>query len=352
MLEVLGIDHWGEEAYLALVEGASLTVDELASVTTVDRDMLTGVLQRLEDRGLVCRVPGQPVHYAALPPDSAIEVLLLARERDVKRVRALAHHLGERHRARAGRDAAELIEVVSGPDGVARCGQQLLRRAKTAIRGIDAPPYARAIDGEMISSSANVLEDGVRRRFIHERDTFRMAGQTQKIEQSVASGEEVRILANVPMKMILSDEDLGLIPLRATPRVLDSCILVHPCSLLDALSTLFEMLWRQALPFVAGQAAVDEAATPAAPLPGITGLTGVVRKPGEGETPLTEEERRIVSLLALGLPDEAIARQLDMGHRTVQRRIHALMVRLGATSRFQAGVLAARRGWWEPDPRH
>ncbi|MFC4534307.1 helix-turn-helix domain-containing protein [Sphaerisporangium dianthi] len=337
MLEILGVDHWSEEAYLALIDGDPLTADELAGVTTVGRDLLGAVLQRLEDRGLVCRVPGHPVRYAALPPETAIEVLLLSRERDIKRVRALAHHLGERHRtARSGQDAAELIEVISGPDAVARSGQQLLRRAQKTIRGIDAPPYARAIDGERVSSHVNVLERTVRRRFIHEHGTLMMAGQTRHIEASLAAGEEVRVLANVPMKMILADDDLGLIPLRATPRVLDSCILVHPSSLLDALSTLFEMLWRQAQPFLLGQDAADGAAA--------AGSAGA-----DGEPPLSKEERRIISLLALGLPDEAIARQLDMGHRTVQRRIQALMVRLSATSRFQAGILAARRGWWDPD---
>lgn len=63
---------------------------------------------------------------------------------------------------------------------------------------------------------------------------------------------------------------------------------------------------------------------------------------------LTEDERRILSLLAVGLSDEAIARQLGIGLRTVQRRVQALLVRLGAGSRFQAGVLAAGRGWWQP----
>jgi hypothetical protein len=35
----------------------------------------------------------------------------------------------------------------------------------------------------------------------------------------------------------------------------------------------------------------------------------------------------------------------------VQRRIQALMLRLSATSRFQAGVLAAQHGWWDPNAR-
>jgi DNA-binding NarL/FixJ family response regulator len=51
----------------------------------------------------------------------------------------------------------------------------------------------------------------------------------------------------------------------------------------------------------------------------------------------------------MGMPDETIARQLGIGHRTVQRRVQTLLTRLGAASRFQAGVLAASRGWWRPE---
>ncbi|GAA2206447.1 LuxR family transcriptional regulator [Nonomuraea monospora] len=310
MLEVLGVDRWGEEAYLALVGDGPLTASELAALTAVSPDVLGDVLPRLEDHGLISRLPGRPARYAALPPEPAIEVLLLARERDIERVRALAQHLGERHRRDgASRPATELIEVISGAEAVARCEQQLLCRAKDIVRGIDAPSQA-------------VADHGVRRRFIHDRDTLQAAGQAAEIERSVAAGEEVRILPNLPIRMILADDDLGLIPLRATPRGLDSCVLVHPSSLLDALSALFELLWAQAQPFAAGV---------------------------EGDCPpLSEMERRIVSLMAHGLSDEAIARQLGIGYRTVQRRIQGLMARLSATSRFQAGVLAARRGWWEP----
>jgi len=42
-----------------------------------------------------------------------------------------------------------------------------------------------------------------------------------------------------------------------------------------------------------------------------------------------------------GLTDEAIARQLGLSHRTVQRRVAAFMADLGAHTRFQAGVKAA-----------
>jgi len=53
---------------------------------------------------------------------------------------------------------------------------------------------------------------------------------------------------------------------------------------------------------------------------------------------------RLLSLLATGLKDEAIARQLGVSLRTVHRRTSGLSESLGARTRFQAGVLAERRG--------
>ncbi|WP_329141335.1 LuxR C-terminal-related transcriptional regulator [Streptomyces sp. NBC_01476] len=326
---MLGLDHWQETAYFALLDGPALGLDELVGRSGLEHDVLKGALTRLEDRGLISRLSGRPARWTALPPEHAIEVLLLARERDIRRVRALTQWLAEKHRkGRIGQDAAALIEVITGPEGVALCGQQLFNSAEREVRGIDAPPYAQAKDGSSVNSSANVASRGVRSRFIYGQDNLTLPGTIGRIEHDVSHGEEVRILPHAPMKIILSDDQAGLIPLVATPQVLDSCILVRPSALLDALSALFETLWQQAQQYV----------------------TGGVTDDGTADTDgtLTEDERRILSLLAVGLSDEAIARQLGIGLRTVQRRVQALLVRLGAGSRFQAGVLAAGRGWWRP----
>jgi DNA-binding CsgD family transcriptional regulator len=315
VLEVLGLDRAGEGVYLALVDGAPMTVEEIENATGVQQPGLGGALARLESRGLISRVPGSPARYTALPPETAIEVLLLPREREIQRVRRLAGELSARHRrGRQGSDAASLIEVIVGSEGVARCGQQLFQQAEREVRGVDAPPYAQSSEGEPVSSVV-YTPAGVRRRSIYAAEAL----DVRSVLASVASGEDVRVLAQPPMKMILVDDQAGLIPLQATPQVLDACILVHPSSLLDALSTLFESLWQRAQPFEADA--------------------------GRSPDGLGERDQRILTLLAVGLPDEAIARQLDIGYRTVQRRIQAMMSRLGATSRFQAGALAASRGW-------
>ncbi|MEH1126371.1 helix-turn-helix domain-containing protein [Micromonospora sp. CPCC 206061] len=53
----------------------------------------------------------------------------------------------------------------------------------------------------------------------------------------------------------------------------------------------------------------------------------------------------LLGLLAAGLTDEAIARTLGVSLRTIQRRIHDLLLELGVTTRFQAGLAARERGW-------
>ena len=56
-------------------------------------------------------------------------------------------------------------------------------------------------------------------------------------------------------------------------------------------------------------------------------------------------DRQVLLMLAGGATDETIARQLGVSSRTVERRVRALLDRLGAETRFQAGAQAARRGW-------
>ncbi|MEV6233419.1 helix-turn-helix transcriptional regulator [Saccharopolyspora shandongensis] len=97
---------------------------------------------------------------------------------------------------------------------------------------------------------------------------------------------------------------------------LDGSLVVHASGLLNALSGLFETLWTLAMP-VSAETEQDQ---------------------------LSDRDRSIIMLMAAGATDEAIARRLHLSRRTVVRRIAALLDQLGATTRFQAGVQAAKRG--------
>jgi DNA-binding CsgD family transcriptional regulator len=63
---------------------------------------------------------------------------------------------------------------------------------------------------------------------------------------------------------------------------------------------------------------------------------------------LTPMERRILRQLCRGAKDESAARMLGISVRTYRRHVTALCIRLGASSRFEAGVNAAHAGLVRP----
>ncbi|MEV7880768.1 helix-turn-helix transcriptional regulator [Streptomyces microflavus] len=88
---------------------------------------------------------------------------------------------------------------------------------------------------------------------------------------------------------------------------------------LTALCALFESIWETAKPF------------------------GEVTR--RSESGLIDTESTALRLLADGFTGEDIAKRLGVSHRTARRVATGLMERLGARSRFEAGVGAVRQGW-------
>jgi DNA-binding CsgD family transcriptional regulator len=68
-------------------------------------------------------------------------------------------------------------------------------------------------------------------------------------------------------------------------------------------------------------------------------------------TGLSNAERCLLRLLGKGMTDASAARQLGVSLRTVRRMMAEIMARLGARSRFEAGIRAAERGWIGSAPR-
>jgi DNA-binding NarL/FixJ family response regulator len=59
---------------------------------------------------------------------------------------------------------------------------------------------------------------------------------------------------------------------------------------------------------------------------------------------LSSRELEVLQLLAEGLPNKTIARRLDISDHTVKFHVNAIMGKLGAQSRTEAAVRAARLG--------
>lgn len=322
MLSGFGLSHGEEAVYLALVEASSATAAELRQQCPGVRAGAT--LASLESKGLVSRLAGRPARYAAAPPDVALELMAREREQELARARLSVAPLTARYRkARASVQPHEVIEVVTSREGTVRRWEQLQRSARQQVRSFDRPPYLNPTSNPV---ETEMLAAGLVFRSVYDVDGFAVSGHLAAVRSMIAAGEQARVARGVPVKMFIADDQLGLLPLEVNGGA-ESCLVIRESSLLDTLIALFERVWDQAVAIHS----CDELPAPEA-------------GPDDGEATL-------LSLLATGLTDAAIARHLGTHPRTVQRRIRSLLDHLGAGTRFQAGLQAVRRGWLLPPGR-
>jgi DNA-binding NarL/FixJ family response regulator len=76
----------------------------------------------------------------------------------------------------------------------------------------------------------------------------------------------------------------------------------------------------------------------------LAALPNVGNTSAELDEPLTEREREVLHLLALGWPNRLIANRLKISEHTVKFHVGSLLQKLGAASRTEAVSLAVRRG--------
>ena len=70
----------------------------------------------------------------------------------------------------------------------------------------------------------------------------------------------------------------------------------------------------------------------------------VLRQVNATADPLTPREREVLRLIARGLSNRLIARELVLSEKTVKTHVSAVLAKLGVTDRTQAALLAVREG--------
>lgn len=317
MWESMGITALEGRAYEALVRRRQAALSTLVDEVDLPRARLARVLTRLVDHGLATRLPGRPLRYAAVSPDLVASSLIADRERDLSRLRAHAQRLAaEQVRDEPERHPAELVEVIEGATNVRNTFVRLQREAADQIRAFDRPPYLDDPVSGNPEQNRQIEDRGLTYRVLYDQSALAIPRRMDDVWRRIQRGERARVSSHVPMKMVLCDDRLALIPV--TTDGYDAAYLVHPSSMLDAFSELFEAMWSRAVPL--NRTAAHDDGLPA-------------------------EDAELVGLLASGATDETIARALGWSVRTVHRHVHRLMAEVGAETRFQAGMEAVRRNW-------
>ncbi|WP_433398930.1 LuxR C-terminal-related transcriptional regulator [Streptomyces sp. CA-146814] len=327
MLGRLGIGPDEEAVYRAMLQDGPGAVAGLAEALGWPEERAASALDRLAALSLVRPSadggPGRPVD-----PEVGLATLLAGQESEL---------LEKERQIRASRIAMAglLADIRATGQGVAEVRklrtmeqiQSKIEHLATTCTGEIAAFVPGGGQSEQHLEAARPLDTatsgrGVRLRYIF-LDSCRNSTATREYVAWLGErGGLVRTVPRLPLRMLIYDRCRAIVPMDAAAADRGALVL-EGTGALTGLLALFEQTWQQAKPL--GESTAEVAA-------------------GHG-SPLTSPERAVLDLLTEGFTDEAIARQLGVSVRTVRRVTADLMQRLGARSRFEAGVLAAGKGW-------
>jgi DNA-binding CsgD family transcriptional regulator len=135
------------------------------------------------------------------------------------------------------------------------------------------------------------------------------------IREAAASGAAIRLLPVLPFWLTIVGQS-AVMTAWNPDHLSHGALFLHGRTHVDRAREMFEHAWCTAEPLTTA---------PARPL-------------------RSTWERQVLMHLAMGIKDEASARQLGVSTRTYRRHVARLCERLGASSRFEAGVRAVQLG--------
>ncbi|KJS57835.1 helix-turn-helix transcriptional regulator [Streptomyces rubellomurinus] len=328
MLEMLGLDPAVEGVYRGMLTDPDAGVAELCARLALSESTVREALDELADLTIVRDSPFHPTGLRVVEPPVALELMLLRQEEELAR----------RQHELAGQKAAMV-------QAVADCAQ--LRSGAAAVRGSERlvgmeaiqaklRVLAKELQGECLAVmpgggrskesldasrplDAEALGRGVTLMTLYQ-DSVRNDPATLAYAQWMTdAGGQVRTAPVLPPRVLVFDRQVAVLPIdpKNTRR---GALCTREQGIVAALLAMFEQAWDTAVPLGADRLR-------------------------EADTGLNPTEKELLKLLATGLTDEAASKRLGVSLRTVRRQMAALMERLDATSRFEAGLKAAQRGW-------
>ncbi|MER5802111.1 helix-turn-helix domain-containing protein [Streptomyces mirabilis] len=329
VLAGLGLSGVEEDVYQHLVDRGEATPDTRGAALAHPPEVLAESLAGLVRHGLVTRTSDEPRRYVVGPPSVTLGSLLAARRDELHRIELAITELAEHHRAAAEGDMSGFIEIVTGAEPIRRRFLQVMESADHEIRGFTRTPSV-AVHPRDNPAELVVAGRGLRNRVVMERSYLADPGSASDIDQALRRGQEVAVVAQLPVSMVIADSAVAMVPLLVEIPDLPRAVLTSSSGLLSLLVAHFENTWAEASPLRLRTEESDPAAHP---------------DKASGPARLTALDAKILDLLLAGLTDRAVAGALGVSLRTVTRRIRHLMDLAGADNRIQLGWRATQRGW-------
>lgn len=315
------LDELTTRVYLAILRQKDATRALLVAQGMTGK-LVDEALQSLLGRGLILQQ--EDGVWLPVAPDVALPAYAAELERQARGVRASAHELAEVFYAAHGRGprSDRGVQVLSTVDELHSATADIVASARTSVVAMrDLSPRTRQLFAGPLAAhrEPGYSADGqpLEFRSTYVVDVLDLPDARDVLAARIEGGESIRFVPRAPFSAVVVDDTAAVVDVSAHDETGAGSLLVRSRALVLAISATVEQAWRLGSPL---HRAVED-------------------------SPLDDRDHQIITLLAAGASDATIARQLGVSQRTVERRMRALMDRLGSRTRFQAGITATKRGW-------
>ncbi len=313
--------------YRTALMQTSGTAAELAAAMGVTPEDLDKSVARLLDMGLLRltdddRLAGVSPMLAEATVLGAEDLELGARRAALEQRRDTIRRLVPTWTAAYGGDSAEGdVDVITDQTAIANILMHYADRCESELLSV-APgrlPSTR-LDGRTRVANVYSARRGIRTRALYQHTALRDRATRAYLDDLADNGAQIRFAPSVPGRSLVVDRSVALLPIPTGDPGRQGLAVVREHNVIAWVVATFEQLWSEATP-----------------------LEDVLNR-HQDSTELDETRAAILRLMAEGEKDEAISRRLSISVRTCRRHIADYMAQVGASSRFQAGVIAARAG--------
>ncbi|HEU4329861.1 MAG TPA: helix-turn-helix transcriptional regulator [Lapillicoccus sp.] len=309
----------GTRVYLSVIRMPRPT-RELLLAQGIPAARLDPALQTLAERGLVILRSNGVIEVP--PPLPALTQHALLLERRASAARAAADSLSRIYNASrtSDSDLQGGLEILTDLEHVGSATNEAVALAEHTIRCLRGMT-ARTLElmaSPLPSHREPTIGAGGRRvqmLTVWDTQVLEMPGALTALSARRDGGEIQRSMTNLPLSVVIVDDTTCIVEWSGEGKGPQGLKGHARGAVLAGLAT-FERFWQLGTP---------------------------VGDDAGGE--LDARDAMVLRLMAAGVTDAAIARQTGFSQRTVERRVRHVMERLGAQTRFQAGVQAVHRGW-------
>lgn len=244
---------------MCIIENNALTASEIAKLSEIPQGRVYDVLDSLSKKGFCYVIAGSKKRYQAVNPEIAFKGYIEKKQEEVQSTIALKEQFKTFYdQNKSTNNPIDYFQLLTSKQSQIEKFDHLINISSTKLYSFNKKPYATGFNrskDQIINASAPLratLERGTCVRAIfEEEDEDNWESFKVMIDYYHSLGEEVRIIKQLPMKMLLADNSTAMISLqtRSEQKFNVTSMVVEHTDLTQGLMDLFEFYWQQATPY-------------------------------------------------------------------------------------------------------